>query len=320
MAMTPEEIFNQQLMSESGDGVNGGVYTPPNAGMNLNPHSQQWSAAQNNQSAVNQERIKCGVLMKEDSKLNNNVIRYFKNNLHKLNRRNIVFKWVIVYEEEEELYDEQGITKFPTLVYDDVNISGVSNIVRFLDITSQNGGDAALDDFNQRSNGGNMQRNGNQQGNRNNHGNSQGNRNTPRGPSVNQISQGDDIKDYFMNALKDDNMDMDTEPDPSSEISKRLAAMNNARRSAGMAINGQGSSNPELHEAAAKKRVHFTDPVDDNPRNQQYNNYGQNNNSRNNTNVQLSTRTMDLIKQGGSGDQDDDMMDKFWANQEETEL
>lgn len=67
------------------------------------------------------------------SLLNKKLIKYFHKNLTPLNKKGICFEWISVHNDEMEYYEDQGITKFPTMVVDSKNITGVTGIISFLD-------------------------------------------------------------------------------------------------------------------------------------------------------------------------------------------
>ncbi|MGL5935423.1 MAG: hypothetical protein ACRCZI_07345 [Cetobacterium sp.] len=297
MSFSPEEMYNQQLMSESGEGVNGSLYST-----NYNTVSQ--TTSRNIQSA-HTSQIKCGILLKESSKLNRNLVKYFRNNLKRLNRQGIIFKWTIVYEEEEDLYEEQNITKFPTLIYEDTHISGISPIVRFLDITSNDGIDAAVEQHYHSERPNRTYQRGSRQ------------RSTPQTRTPPQV---DDLKDYFMNELNNDNDNDNDSDDPGTDMSRRVAAMNKARKDAGLHVGSSGSANPEIHERAAKKRVQFQEEEPRRSSRASSSKTGGSltkSRSNNNSSQYISTETMDLITKSDDPI-DDEMMGKFWENQEET--
>jgi glutaredoxin len=143
------------------------------------------------------------ILLKQNSQLNKKIINYFKQNLSELNSKRVVFEWLAVYEEEEDYYEEQGIDKFPTLIINNNNISGVSNII------------TTLNDFINSSK-------------------------NPIQPSKQKkvtfnTENEDEMHDFLLNELKsnESNKDEDDRDNISSTISQRAAEMSKARTNGG---------------------------------------------------------------------------------------
>ena len=199
------------------------------------------------------------VLMKQMSKLNEKIVNYFKKNLLDLNASNFVFEWIAVYEEEMEYYEEQGLEKFPVLIVDNINITGVSNIFRYLnDIIESN----------------------------------RTVRKVKKSESID--IEVDEMHDFLLNELKSNDNDKETDEQEvfSNSIQHRVSAMHSARKAGGMEIKEdddifvKNSPAPKLNNSAD----------------------------------QASLKTTDIAKRISKGSGEDDMMDKYWANQEETPM
>jgi len=108
-----------------------------------------------------------------------------------------------------------------------------------------------------------------------------------------KINNDESMRDYFMNELDMPGDDNGDEENVSNTISQRASAMNQARKNMGQHTASSSAANPEVHENGEKRYEH-----------------------KKNTD---SLNTVDIIK-NNKNLQDDDMMDKYWANQEETEL
>jgi hypothetical protein len=72
------------------------------------------------------------LLTSNASKPNKKLLKYFKQNLQPLNKAGLVFNWIVVYEDEMDLYEDQGITSFPVLIHTET-IVGVADIIDYLD-------------------------------------------------------------------------------------------------------------------------------------------------------------------------------------------
>jgi hypothetical protein len=287
MSVLEEDLFEQQMLG------------------NYNQESEQVYKVYNKQPAQKKQFDQCKIMLKEESTLNKKIINYFMHNLRKLNARDLMFEWIIVYEDEVEFYEEQDITKFPTAIYKDSQITGVSRIIDFLE--------EFLED------------------------------DTPVIKStkkVSKISNDSDVRDYLYNAIKDsdgDSSDDSGDGDLSKDLSRKFAEMTNARKNVGMHIGMNGSSNPEIHEKNKRKSVRFEDdePPKDKKKSQKRRsrNYDEDIDNielpkfdrgrrHSKKEQEISTEPTDLIKSGKRSEDpvEDDMMSKFWENQTETEI
>lgn len=108
----------------------------------------------------------------------------------------------------------------------------------------------------------------------------------------------DEMKSYFMSKLDED--DEDEDDNYKNDLSKKAAEMSRMRKT-----NGQHSStasNPEVHEKSRKKVTFKEVSKKEKPFNQMIN-------------------AVDIVKNNkSSNSEDNDMMQKFWENQEETDL
>lgn len=116
MSLSPEEQYHQNIFDND---------------KNEDVYEKKQNKSQPIRSNIKYTR--CKILMKQNSQLNKKVINYCKENLFVLNKNNIIFEWIAVYEEEIEYYEEQGIEKFPVLIINNDNITGVTNIIKSLD-------------------------------------------------------------------------------------------------------------------------------------------------------------------------------------------
>lgn len=311
MSLSPEDLYDQQILDEDISYSNNYVneFTGVN-GRGFPNKAQKANKAQNNRNTQQKDisnMIKCRILLKQNSKLNDKLLNYFHKNLGELNHCGIIFEWIVVYEEEVEFYEEQDIDKFPTMVLNGKNIAGMSGIIKQLN---------NIIDGPVNANGRKSGRNGAQKKN---------------SRSSSKADNGD-IKDYLMSQLRDDDGD-EEESDGGFDVSKRMAAMNRARKTAGLHVGSSGTSNPEVHDRRRprQKRVTFHNNDSDEDRTIQSNNRRQGgrpqvtNGGRNQHNNYddeqvLSTNTMDLIKNMGDDTVEQDMMEKFWDNMEETDI
>ena len=295
MPLSPEEFYDQQILNESIDSEN--IYSS-------NP-VQQAHAKRGKQA---KKMTRCRVLLmnhdKQDEKDNEKVIKYFHDKLYKLNKTGLIFEWIPVYEEELEFYEDQDIEKFPTIVINDEKISGFKGIIRYL----------------------NNIINGPVNSNRGN----AGQRATGQAPRkqkpVIPAGNGEDMKDYFMAQLNNNKDDADDEEDKGLDISKRLAKMNQARKSVGLHVGGT-TGNPEVHDLNGRNNRARAPPRGNQarvPARDQYDDYDDDNDTtevtQRGSGGPLSLNTMDLIKQMGDDSVEQDMMEKFWDNMEETDM
>lgn len=225
---------------------------------------------------------KCKILLKDASKLNKTIIDFFKENLQVLNMSKFMFEWIPVYKEEVEFYDEQGIDKFPVMIINNDNhITGISNILDILEnIVNKNQ---------------NILQNNKQE----------------YKPKRQEPSE--ELKDYFMDELNakgndDDDDDDDNDKSFSKTVQDRLRNMNSARKKGGLhtldsTSESVDNSNKDVFGKSQKKSNHT-------------------NQSSITTNKSTigSIDPIDIIKQISTKSGEDDMMNKYWENQEETEL
>jgi hypothetical protein len=238
MSVNPEDMYDQSLMVDERIQPNGYFVQPKK------PVIQQ-RTSQSPQQQYKPQIKRCRMLMKKNSKLNNKIISFFKTNIHVLNSKGFVFEWIPVYEEEIEFYEDQQITKFPTLVINIGNIVGVSNII------------SKLQEF--------IAWNPSQNQNQNQSQNQSRNQNS-------QIKKETDeeVHDYFMNEMNKDDRNDDEDEDGDGDRSKRTAAMLTSRQSMGLPTGSSSTGNPEVHETVNKKTppsqqrkvVHSTNTAD----------------------------------------------------------
>jgi len=280
---SPEELFDQQILSDSAADYN--PYTPAKPPQNpySRPQKQPQQVQQMQaQQQIQRRNIKCQILLKQLSKLNKKLIEFFKRNLTMLNSKGLEFEWISVDDDELEHYEDQNIDKFPTLVMGPNMISGVTNIKnKLLEITSSGRLDNIQDPrFDPRNDPRNNTRNA---------------IDSNKQASL-KINNEESMRDYFMNELDMPGDDNGDEENVSNTISQRASAMNQARKNMGQHTTSSSAANPEVHENGEKRYE-----------------------PKKNTNNIDSLNTVDIIK-NNKNLQDDDMMDKYWANQEETEL
>jgi hypothetical protein len=154
------------------------------------------------------------LIMNSSSKLNKDLLKFFDKNLDVLVKNGMVFNWIVVYDDEEEIYERQNITEFPMMV-DKIKkrkIAGTSTIIEELR--------ARLS----------------------------AKKNQPTGVA----SQNDTLNDYLLQELNNtDDHDDENESDRFSRtLTARTASMHAARAKAGQ--HASKTSNPELHDQAAR--------------------------------------------------------------------
>jgi hypothetical protein len=117
-------------------------------------------------------------------------------------------------------------------------------------------------------------------------------------PSSKFKNEPDEMKSYFMSKLDEDDEDEDDKD--KNDFSKKAAEMSRMRKSNGQ--HSSTSSNPEVHEKSRKKVTFKEVSKKEKPFNQMIN-------------------AVDIVKNNkSSNSEDNDMMQKFWENQEETDL
>lgn len=213
----------------------------------------------------------CQILLKNESKLNDKLLDFFKRNLKKLNGTRTMFEWVIVYEDEVEYYEDQDIDKFPAMILDGDVIFGLTDIKKTLN-------DLVFPKRAKPSGNGNKQT---------------GAATTTREKPKISESTGDDVRDYFLNDIKKNETcdEVDENNEFGQTLSRRMTAMMEARSKSGME-NKSGSSQKN---------------------NQSFN-------TGRNTDEVPSTDVMDIVAQTNTGTGEDDLMEKYWQNQELTDI
>ncbi len=285
--MSPEDMFHQQMFEMSNSN---GDYSMP--AMTRPPIQPLQSAAMPSKRIVsNKVNIATyKVLLKNPSKFNKKLIDYFIKNIHKFNRKYIKFEWIPVFPDEMEYYEEQNITKFPTLIIDENNnIEGTNEIIKKLNVVLN----ADLSKQSSKSTAAKSSANG--------------------GAGVAGVARNDgDMKNYFMNALKDNTEDEDEVDTFRQDLNKKAADMmrvresyNKTRKSGGDNDNNGGNMNQEVYEQQPQKKSVTFDLGENDHHNQ----------------PTVSTNVVDILKNSkSSNSQDDEMMMKFFENQEDTEM
>jgi hypothetical protein len=69
------------------------------------------------------------LMLNSKSEFNMKLIRFFKQNLYILNKKGMKFEWVVVFEDEMEMYEQQGLDKFPVMIFNGKNIIGTNSII-----------------------------------------------------------------------------------------------------------------------------------------------------------------------------------------------
>jgi hypothetical protein len=275
MVLSPEEQYHQDIYNEENDNTN--IYIPKTPTVSnaptVTPIPPSMPAPQEKKLIVAQ------VLMKQMSKLNEKIINYFKDNLSELNANSYVFEWIAVHDEEIDYYEEQGIEKFPILIIDDVNITGVSNILKYLD--SIIGSDIIA-------------------------------QSPPQRPATQPLAKptaqtkketDEEMHEFLLQELKSNDADKeeDEQDSFSNNISQRFSEMRNARKAGGME-----KSNNEDADIFKKTMPTLAKPSKSG--------------SPSTPTDKISLNTVDLIKKTSKSGGEDDMMRKFWENQEETPM
>ena len=244
------------------------------------------------------------LLINKPSKLNKHLINFFKENLTLLNNNGCIFDWVIVYKDEISEYREQGYDKFPLMLFQNQKIYGVEGIIEFFSNTTES--------F------------------------------IPRSQPVKKIPANEyDIKDYLFESLNEGGTDeLDEGQEFNKNLQTRMNEMMNVRASHGLAANNNFNQ-------ANQQPTNTVNNTGNNMRNNMGNNMGNNvgntvGNNRGNTvinnmaNNDIDTRHIvnkttetpntapvshiALNTSKKSNDPDDEMMMKFWENNEETDI
>ena len=210
--------------------------------------------------------------------INKQLIQFFKENLSDLNKRGMVFDWVVVIKDELDLYKEQGITKFPVLMDESQQIIGANAIGKYLD------------------------------------------RNIAVSKNEKRPENENDVRSYLLNEIsntKDDVEDEDGEF--KNSVMQKMTEMNKMRGSMGQ--HTLSTSNPEMHDQAAVslKKTQRPNNIEHPPPKHQT---PKQTPSKNVTFATENPKSeiMQAVKNTKNNDLDDELMEKFWMNQELTEI
>lgn len=122
---------------------------------------------------------------------------------------------------------------------------------------------------------------------------------------VNRPENEDEVRDFLMHEIKETEKDEDQDEDDKfrNTISQKMADMNKMRGK--MGLHTMSQTNPEMHDKMAPKKVRFEDqtPVQ---KNIEY--------------TSNQPTPSEIIKRNSNGDMDDDLMARFWENNELTEI
>jgi hypothetical protein len=278
--LSHEDEFLQQMMGND-DSYNFNATPIPAPSPQRHQHQQQRPQLKQLQ-----------VLLKSDSRLNDKLLDFFKRNLKKINSCGYIFEWIVVYEDEIEYYESQDINKFPALILEDGVAFGLNEIKMSLNEL-----------VNPKVKHVHVNRNDNQprRNDQNNHGNHGSQR--QNNPSE---STGDVFRDYLMNDINKNGEKCDEvneNDDFTNSIQRRMTAFSKTRK--------------ELETKTNKKNVNLNG--NGNTYDDEDGNDNVNHRSGGRQNGGDSSNVMDIVKQVNKGSQEDDMMTKFWANQEESE-
>lgn len=72
------------------------------------------------------------IFANKSSELNAQLIKFFKMNLLNLLKTNLTFNFVVANESDSDKYKNEGITEFPVLLKDNVRVTGVNKIMKYL--------------------------------------------------------------------------------------------------------------------------------------------------------------------------------------------
>jgi len=278
--MNPEDEYHNQLLSQTKDD-----YRLPEMPI------------RKKLEVIKQALTDVKILLKDESKLTEKLVDYFDKYLLHLNKQGFKFEWVVVTDEEEELYGDEGIEKFPTLLINDENISGVSAIIKTLMNMMKFGADAKEPAMQPRA--------------------------RPQPAATEVLKQNDEsIRDYFLNSINntaENDEDLDEGTKFANDISNRTAEMIESRKRVGM----PSITSSSKHERGPHKSVSFSSDLSQRSgppksKNREYKmttNFG---------NAPISTNMVDIIKNNrkssrGTSDEDS-LLEKFFENQEETEV
>ncbi len=201
MALSPEEQYHQDIYNEENADTN--IYMPKYPDKPV-------------KESVPTKKLTVGrVLMKQMSKLNEKIINYFKDNLADLNANDFIFEWIAIHDEEIEYYEEQGIEKFPVLIVNDINITGVSNILKYLDAIKLNGSKKATT--------------------------------LTKSRTAVKKETDEEMHDFLLQELSNDKDDDDDDDDSfSNNMSRRISEMSEARQANGMAKSNDEENDEDI--------------------------------------------------------------------------
>lgn len=72
------------------------------------------------------------IFSNKPSEINAKLINFFKTNLLNLLKTNLVFQFVVATENDAAEYSSQGIEEFPVLLKDNIRVTGLTKITKFL--------------------------------------------------------------------------------------------------------------------------------------------------------------------------------------------
>jgi len=278
--MIPEDEFYNQIMIQADD----------------NHHVPNIQRQQQQRQKAVRAFTNVKILMKDDSELTERIINFFDRKLSQLNMKGFKFEWTIVTAEEEEYYEDEDITKFPTLLVNDENISGVSSIIKALKNMIKFGANTTDSDQQLR-----QQR-------------QQPQSDRPK-MSNGSTDPNQSVRDYFLDNIKkddkndDDDEDLDEGSKFATDMSKRISDMQEQRKQCGMlevaSFNGSKSNVTQRSGPIKPKNRDYKVSTDFS------------------VNKPVSTNVVDILKfnkKNKGADNEDAMLQKFYENQEETEI
>ena len=220
MSLSPEEMYYNQLRDTANAGscnVYDSNYNKPLAQSLIKP----------------QVLMEYKLLLKNESKLNKELINFFKKNLQNLNKNGLIFDWIIVYNDELEIYADEGISKFPMMITENSDkIIGKTKIIQTLVSAVHN----------------------------NNNPTKTTNKSKKKNPAK-SVQSADDMKGYMMNELnRNDDTEVDDNEVATNDLTRRASIMNEARRNNRMHVGN--ASSPEIYDNRKSKSVTFADDND----------------------------------------------------------
>jgi hypothetical protein len=312
MPFNVEDQYQQYLYPDAMDFVNNERtgQVPAYNDYSPSPNLEQPRESQRPKLPANAAKV---LILNNPSKLNKKLIKFFVTNLDYMNSKGMFFELIVVYEDEMEHYDEQDITEFPMLIDGREQIAGVDSIINNLRSKISNTKNGRI------AGGGNGRGGG--------------------GGGGNGGGGGDnELRNYFLKELKNDDDDVDDNDMFANTITQRVAAMNKARSASGQ--HTIRMSNPEIHERTARSAS-------------KHNNYGFNDDvGKYDDPLQNAMQTArrkpytaptpqrgdnleyippeetprydapsatDIARATSKGSMDDDLMLKYWENQETTD-